>query len=348
MVYYCPVRESVVLQFPKPLYRGNANLTIVFTGNLKHMTDTGFIKIMDDGRVVVTDFGPIDARMMFPCWDEPKFKALFDIYLIVPKRFTALSNQFPNKRRFYSPSSDEIRFETTSPIAPYQLSTVYAPEVITVQNDNFTSPIKLSVQLINRKVKNLEPWQYALEIGSKLLHYYNYYSDIELPITKMDLVVMKEYQGPSMEKLGLSFFSEKQLFIENRTTATEEELTAVAETVAYSLAHQWFGNLVSVKQWNQFWLYESMANFMSKDALNSLEPHWRTWEHFTGQGMRRALQIDSSKHAKAISKQFEHPNEIAQVYSTQNVYRKSTFLLRMLRSIIGNEVIHFDLHLTFD
>lgn len=338
MIYNCPKTESVILQFPKPLHRGSANLTITFTGNLTKMIQSGLVKLKNNDKVVVTDFGPLDARRMFACWDEPRFKAIFDIYLIIPKHYQAISNQPSNRRRDYSTEYDEIRFESTPRMSPHQLTTIIAPRVTSVANDNSTSNVKISLQLVNGNSQSKQKWKYALDTGEMFINYFNYYLQTKLPIRKLDLVVMNQYKRISLEKFGLVLFDDQQLAIENHTLATEEELNQVAETMAHSIAHQWLGSLVTFEQWNQFWLFEALATFMEKEALNSLFPQWRSWERFTADEMRIALQIDSSSYSKPLQDQIESPNDITQVLSKQNVYRKSTFLLNMLRSTIGNEV----------
>ncbi|KAI2805079.1 hypothetical protein BLOT_004069 [Blomia tropicalis] len=109
MVYYCPERETIVLHFSKPLHRGNGNLTINFSGNLSEIKrSSSFFKLDDSLKLVTTNFGPIDARHQFPCWDEPKFRANFDLYMVVPKDNVALFNQNFDQRRPYTPDFDEI------------------------------------------------------------------------------------------------------------------------------------------------------------------------------------------------------------------------------------------------
>ena len=340
MVYYCPEKETMVLYFPKPLHKGNGNLTINFSGNLTEMSQAGFIKTQNDLKLVMTDFGPTDARRMFPCWDEPLFKAHFDLYLIIPKNNLAIFNMPGIRRRTYSPDFEEIRFEGTPPLAPFQLATIFSPKFHIISNPkpiNSTSK-HVAVQVLSSSDKNNDEWRYALETSEKILNFYQYYFDQNYTLSKLDLVALRDYEQTSIEKLGLIIFSEQQLLIVNQSIASEEELMAVSETLAHSLAHQWIGNLVTFKHWNDFWLFEALATYMEKDALDSLFPHWRIWERFTSDEFRRGLQTDASRYSKPLDKLISHPNDILQLYPNENSYYKAVSLLLMLKSSIGEEV----------
>lgn len=338
MVYYCPEKETVVLHFSKFLHKGNGNLTITFSGNLTEMVQSGFIRSQKEHRLVITDFGPTDARRKFPCWDEPRFKAQFDLYLIVPRNNFAIFNLPSIRRRPYSSEFDEVRFETTPLLSPFQLATLFGPKFHITPLKSNTTASNISLQIYSPIVHNSEELVYALETSDKLLSFYQYYFDHTYPLKKLDLVALQNYEQASIEKLGLIIFEEKQLLIANRTEASEEELKAVAGTLAHSLAHQWIGNLVTFHQWNQFWLFEALAIFMEKEALASLFPHWRTWEKFSADEFRRGLESDASRFVKPLNKLITQPSDILQLYPNENGYFKTVSLLRMLRSSVGEEV----------
>ena len=366
MVYYCPEKETIVLYFPKPLHKGRANLTINFSGNLTEMSLSGFYKSQTAAdplhQITTTDFGPTDARRHFPCFDEAHFRAVFDMYLIVPRGYQALFNAPSNRRRPYSADSEEVRFESTPPLAPFQLATVVGPkfsvarlnnETTHLSNETSSNKVSISVYSPRKPVQEEEEeekeeqnqeeeaWHYALDTTEELLTFFRYYFDRPFPLSKLDLVALPNYEQASIEKLGLMIFSDQQLLIANQSTASEEELQSVASTISHALAHQWLGSgLVTFRRWTDFWLFEALATLMEKDSLQSLFPHWRVWERFTGSELRRGLQADASRLTVPLDRLISHPNDIlsAVAYSKENAYFKAVSLLRMLRSAIGEEV----------
>ena len=339
-VYNCPEKETIVLHFYKPLHKGIGNLTITFSGNLTEMIHSGFVKANKDEKFVMTDFGPTDARRNFPCWDEPRFKAQFEIYLIIPQNNYAIFNLPSIRRRPYSIELEEVRFETTPLFSTFQLATLFGSKFqITSNKPKMNNTLnEILVQIYSPISHNTDEWLYALETSEKLFNFYQYYFDKKYPLKKLDLVALNNYEQTSMEKLGLIIFEEKQLLIINRTDASEEEFNSVAQILAHSLAHQWVGNLVIFQEWNEFWLFEALALFMEKEALASLFPHWRTWERFASDEFRRALLTDSSRYSIPLEKMIKRPNDILQLYPSENRYFKVVALFRMLRSSIGEEV----------
>lgn len=340
MVYHCPEKETVILQFSKQLHRGRANLTINFIGNLTAMMEIGSIKMQPEAQPFVsTDFGPIDARRSFPCWDEPRFKVKFDLYMIIPKHYTAISNMNSNRKRSYTNELDEVRFDTTPPIAPFQLTTLYGPKFV-LSTNNATRSQKDGDAIIRVysmvRVKR-EEFTFAMDTAEMLIKFYQYYFNQKYALEKLDMIAVKDNHQASIEKLGMIVFPIKHLSIANVTLATEEELRIVAESVGHSVAHQWLGNVVVFQQWKQFWLCEALASYMEREALDSLFPHWKSWETFAAKEMRFGLDLDASIHAKSLTNQINHPNDIMQYNSNENVYRKAVSLLRMLKLRLGDD-----------
>lgn len=336
MVYYCLEKETIVLQFPKALHRGHANVSINFIGNLTSMTQMGLVRIQNNGKVVVNDFGPIDARRQFPCWDEPKFKAIFDLYLILPRGYMALSNMPSNRRREYSSELDEIRFDTTPSIATFQLAAVYGPKFHNIRaNQTRTLNKKKSIEVAVNSLAASNDYNYVLETSGKFLRFFEYYFNHSYPLDKLDLVVVNEFGQSSIEKLGIIFFAAGQLAVNEQ--ATEERLRVVTETVGHSLAHQWLGNTVVFQQWPQFWVCESLAVFMDREALDSLFPQWKSWERYASNEMRTGLQLDASRYARPLADQIKHPKDVMQFFPNENIYRKAVCLLRMMKFAFGDE-----------
>ena len=320
--------------FPKPLHRGSGNLTISFSSNLTWLIENGVVQGEKGFNYIFSDLGPTDARKKFPAWDEPRFKAQFDLYLIVPKNNVALSNMAVMKTRSYSEKLDEIRFKTTPPISTYQLATVFGPKFHSTQlKSSNNSSVKIQIHSIN--FRSYSNWQTALEMSEKLLNFYEFYFNHSYPLMKLDLLALKEFVPSSMEKLGILFFTEKELSIANRSLATEEDLNKLAKVLAHSIAHQWLGNIVSLREWKEFWLFEALASFMEHEALDSLFPQWKTWESFRGNEFRKSLRYDSSWRTRPLDVMIQNPNDLQVIYSSANCFQKGVSLFRMLKSSLG-------------
>ncbi|KAH7638165.1 hypothetical protein HUG17_9270 [Dermatophagoides farinae] len=348
MIYYCPTTETIVLHFPKQLHRGGANITINYSGNLTNLIREQIIRqsYREYQQISWIDFGPIDARHMIPCWDEPRYKATFDLYLIIPKNTMAISNMNIDRRRSYSHYLDEIHFNTTPLISTYQMTIMMAPKFeITNSEKNHT---KVRVRLITTATDSNDSnqWQFALESTEHLLEYFQYYYGHKYPSDKLDLITLESNQGQqtSMEKFGLIYFTHQDLSIKNLTLIGERDLQTVVSMLAHSISHQWLGNMVTFDDWSEFWLFEGLNQFMEKQAMDDVFPQWRSWQQYTADEMSLALRLDSSLNAESIQNSIRNPIEVSMMYPQGvNIYRKTTFLLRMLKQNLDHDIFRLAL-----
>lgn len=332
----CPEKETVVLQFPKFLDKGRGNLTINFRGNIKNMV-TGFYRSNfptqseQENLIAVTDFGPTDSRRAFPNWDEPALKAMIELTLIAPRDHITLSNMNEVKRRDYSEDLEEIKFATSPPMSTYLMAVVVG-KFDSVQKSTDDQEVLIHVFTpIGRK----DDGMFALELSSQLLLFYKHYFNISYPLTKLDLISIPDFPS-SMENWGLVTFTETQILVNNQTS--EEDKRTVAVVIAHGLAHQWFGNLVTLDSWDELWLNEGFASFMENQAIDILYPNWKVWNQFVSNDYQNALEFDALRTSYPIISKFDNPSEIGTSFDDISYHQKATSILRMLNGWIGDEV----------
>ena len=339
-IYTCGSKETVIFQFYKPLDRGHGNLTIHFNGNINNMV-TGFYRTHskflteEEGLIAVTDFGPSDSRRAFPNWDDPSFKAMLELTLVSPRNHMTLTNMNERKRRDFNSQFEEIRFETSPPMATCGMAVV-------VGKFDFIEKLTEDEEVMIRvftPIGRQEEGMFALEVTSKLLMYYKYYFNTSYPLLKLDLISISDFPS-SVETWGLITFTENQILVNNETTEAEKRTVAVV--IAHALAHQWFGNLVSFESWNDMWITEGFATFIENEAIDILYPNWKMRNNFIAKEYQNAIELDALKNSVPIDAGIAFPSEINEKFPDAS-YKKSAALMRMFSGWIGREVcfVHF-------
>lgn len=333
MIYTCVEKETIILQFYKPLDRGVGNLTINFSGNINNWV-TGFFRAHpateDEGYIAVTDFGPTDSRRAFPNWDEPSFKAQIELTMFSPKNHHTLSNMAEKRRRQSSPDMDEVRFDMSPPMTSRLLALIIGKfDYLEKLTDDEEVLVRVFTPLYRQ-----EEGLYALEVTTKLLMFYKFYFNASYPLAKLDLVSIPDYPS-SMETWGLITFTEKQILVSNDTT--EDEQRTVAVVIAHALAHQWIGNLVTFDSLNSMWITEGFATFIESEAIDILFPNWKMWQNFVAKDLQTAFDADSLQSAQPIEPRIDFPIEIQEKFTSVS-YQKSAAVMRMLNRWLGKEV----------
>ena len=277
--------EKLTIKISKKV-RGTAKLFIDFEGILNDRL-LGFYKseYADNvGRkkyLATTQFEAADARKAFPCWDEPEAKATFDVSLIVENKFTALSNM-PIKSKKKIGQKIIYKFERTPIMSTYLL-------YLGVGEFEFlTSKVgSILIRVVTTKGKKKQG-KLALELTKKFLNFYQKYFGIKYPLPKLDVIAVPDFAAGAMENWGAITFRETILLYDPKTSSTQTK-QRIAEVIAHELTHQWFGNLVTMKWWNDLWLNESFATFMATKAVAKLYPEWDFWDQFLKKSMNEAV-----------------------------------------------------------
>jgi puromycin-sensitive aminopeptidase len=327
-------RERMTLTPETPLDPGDANVHVRFRGILNDKL-TGFYRSVytaPDGtqRVIgTTQMEATDARMAFPCWDEPDMKAVFAITLVVAEELLAISNAAEVERAPTGDGRVAVRFADTIPMSTYLVAFVVGPLEVTDAMDVDGVPLRV-VHVPGKQ--HLTP--FALEVGAFCLRWFTDWYGIAYPGDKVDLIALPDFAAGAMENLGAITFREAVLLIDpEHSTQTEQQ--RVADVIAHELAHMWFGDLVTMKWWNGLWLNEAFATFMELAAVDAYRPEWQRWSAFTNE-RAQAFAVDSLASTRPIEYPVHSPADADGMFDVLT-YQKGASVLRMLQQFLGED-----------
>jgi tricorn protease interacting factor F2/3 len=277
--------------------------------------------------MLTTDFEPASARAAFPCIDEPEFKATFDISLKIDMDLEAISNM-PKISEKLQDKKKIIVFDTTPKMSTYLLY-IGVGEFESVSDE--VDGIKISAITTPEKKHGAElPLSYAKKAFVFLQNYFG----IKYPLPKLDLIAIPDFASAAMENWGALTFRESCFLLDAKSDTTAKR--DVFNTIAHELTHQWFGNLVTMKWWNDTWLNESFAELMSYNVIEKIFPEWRVDLEYLRFSFDTAFEEDSFKMTHPISVKVNDPDEIAEIFDTIS-YRKGGSILKMLEDYVGEE-----------
>ncbi|MEO6513523.1 MAG: M1 family aminopeptidase, partial [Candidatus Saccharimonadales bacterium] len=294
--------------------------------------------------LIATQFESHHAREAFPCVDEPEAKATFDLSLTIPKGEVALSNT-PVKSEEKQGSEVVMTFDTTPKMSTYLLAFVYGE----MQCKEAKTKDGVAVRVWATKAQNTDALDFPLDVGVKVVEFFNDYYGVPYPLAKCDHVALPDFSSAAMENWGLITYREAYLLVDPKTTpqSMKEVITTV---IAHELSHQWFGNLVTMKWWDDLWLNESFANVMEYVATDALFPEWNIWDTFVSHEGLSSLRRDSLPGVQSVRTPVNHPDEIGSLFDPSIVYAKGGRLLNMLMNYLGSEdfrkglTIYFEKH----
>ena len=276
--------------------------------------------------LATTQFEAADARRAFPCWDQPDAKATFEISIIADNEFTAISNM-PVKSKKKLGKKTLYNFGKTPVVSTYLI-------YLGVGEFEYLSGKvgKVAIRVVTTK-GNKSKGKFSLELGKKLLSSYEKYFGIKYPLPKLDLIAVPDFAAGAMENWGAITFRETILLYDPKTSSTRTK-QFIAEVISHEIAHQWFGNLVTMKWWNDLWLNESFATFMATKFVHKFYPEWDLWNQFVEDAMNVAMGIDSLNTTHPIDVTVNSPAEIREIFDAIS-YDKGGCVLRMLEHYVG-------------
>uniref|UniRef100_A0A8K9WX97 Aminopeptidase n=1 Tax=Oncorhynchus mykiss TaxID=8022 RepID=A0A8K9WX97_ONCMY len=272
-----------------------------------------------------THFEPTSARMAFPCFDEPSFKANYSVSIRRSRAHIALSNMPVEQTVVLDDGLMEDRFAVSVRMSSYLVAFIVC---------DFRSVSATTVSVYAAP----EKWQhthYALKAAVKLLEFYEKYFNIKYPLPKQDLVAIPDFQAGAMENWGLITFRETSLLYDPATSSGSDRVW-VTMVIAHELAHQWFGNLVTMQWWNDIWLNEGFARYMEYISVNATYPKLRV-EDYLVDTCFAAIGRDSLNSSRPISSAAESPTQIEEMFDTVS-YNKGACVLHMLRHYLTDQV----------
>jgi aminopeptidase N len=285
-----------------------------------------------------TQFEATDARRLFPCWDEPSFRARFQLTAVVPENWLAISNM-PVESETKIDKGKEVRFGTTPPMASY-LNVFVAGELDSVEMQSGG----VQIRVITTKGKT-EWGRYALESSAKILRYYNDYFGVPYPLPKLDQIAVPGGFGGAMENWGgITYFESVLLFDpEKSSDNTRHDIFAV---IAHEMAHMWFGDLVTMAWWDNLWLNEGFASWMGTKCTARFNPQWEVWlRKNVPRDPARRVGIAKEQAMEGDARSTTHP--VQQPIATEAeansafddiTYKKGQSFIRMLESFLGEDV----------
>jgi aminopeptidase N len=346
--------ELLTLALPSELATGEHKLTLRFSGKInKQGQGLFYVSYQEQGSgaqkvMLGTQFEATDARRFFPCWDEPAFRARFQLTVVVPENWLGVSNMpveseaLLNGRDPGLPRSSvmkEVRFAPTPPMSSY-LNVFVAGELDLIESR--VGPTQIRVIATKGKA---ELGRYALEASAQILKYYNDYFGVTYPLPKLDQIALPGGFGGAMENWGGITYFESALLFDPQNSSDDTRQT-IYEVLAHEMAHMWFGDLVTMAWWDNLWLNEGFASWMGSKCTAHFNPQWEVW-------LSRKLPRDPTRRAgiareaamEGDARSTTHP--IQQPVATEAeansafddiTYKKGQSFLRMLESFVGENI----------
>jgi len=329
--------EQWTIPLTSALKEGSAKLMIEFVGSLNDKMK-GFYrskyKLSDgnDGFCGCTQFEATDARRAFPCWDEPAAKATFSVEMTCPKELTVLSNMPEIDRKELDDDKNvTVLFDKTPIMSTYLLAWVIG-EFESVESKTSRDILVRVWTTIGRKSEA----EFACDVACRCLDFYEKYFEIEYPLPKCDMIAVPDFAAGAMENWGLVTYREVALLCDKEKASLKAK-QYVLIVVCHELAHQWFGNLVTMDWWSQLWLNEGFACFMEYLSSAALHPDWKMWNMFLLSEYLRAFELDGMTTSHPIEVDVNTAAEAEEVFDTIS-YCKGACVIRMLESYLGKEV----------
>jgi len=338
--------DEVRLHSDGMIYPGSYTITLEFSGNIHEVMHgiypCNYIVNGVKKKLIATQFESHHAREAFPCIDEPEAKATFNLTLVSPAGEAAISNM-PAKTEADKVGKRTTTFETTPKMSTYLLAFVFGD----MHYKEATTKDGVQVRVWSTKAQNLAAIDFPLDVGVKAVEFFNDYYGVPYPLTKCDHVALPDFSAAAMENWGLITYREAYLLADPGTTSQSMRET-IATVICHELSHQWFGNLVTMKWWDDLWLNESFANVMEYVAMDALFPDWQMWNTFVSHEGLSSLRRDSLPGVQSVKTAVHHPDQIGSLFDPSIVYAKGGRLLNMLMNYLGSDTFRRGLKIYFE
>jgi aminopeptidase 2 len=328
-------RYQSTFEFESTLGKGSkVSINLAFTGTLNDKM-AGFYRSVstdENGKkqiVATTQMAPADCRRAFPSFDEPALKASFDITLIADPKYIALSNMDIKSERILENGRKETAFNTTPLMSTYLVAFIVG-EFDVVEYTKCRIPVRVYAP------KGMgDRCRYSAELGAKTIDFFEKKFDVPYPLPKMDMVGVQELSFGAMENWGLITYRLVDLLLdEKKDNATAKQ--RVAEVVQHEIAHQWFGNYVTMNWWEGIWLNEGFATWMSWYSCNHFYPEWKVWESYVGTVLQAALSLDSLRSSHPVEVPVSSADEVTETFDKIS-YEKGSCIVKMVATYLGED-----------
>jgi aminopeptidase N/puromycin-sensitive aminopeptidase len=319
--------ETVTLKLAEPLQPRKASIRVAFDGKIGQQLRGLYLSKTEKRRYAVTQFEAMSARRAFPCFDEPAMKATFDVTLVVDKGDIAISNTPVVSDEPAGEGKHAVTFARTAKLPTYLLAFLIG-DFQCISGEAEGTPIRVCT---TPGLQHLG--KFALEASKASLKYFNDYYAIRYPFEKLDLIGIPDFAAGAMENAGAITFRETDLLADEQSSTLAQK--RVALVVGHEIAHQWFGDLVTMKWWDDIWLNEGFATFMSTKPLEAWKPEWRTDLDMPVE-TDDALTVDSQRTTRPIRLPAASENS-SNLFDPGIVYGKTASVLRMVEEWVGKD-----------
>jgi aminopeptidase N/puromycin-sensitive aminopeptidase len=329
-------KEQASFNFGRTLPAGRLTLSIAYTGILNGQLRGFYLSKTAKRNYAVTQFEPTDARRAFPSFDEPAFKATFDVSLIVDKGDTAISNtNIVSDTPGPVVGEHTIRFAATPKMSTYLVAFLVGDFECTSGESDGT-PIRGCAT-----PDKVQYTKFAVQAAEFVLHYYDTYFGIKYPMPKLDMIALPDFEAGAMENFGAITYRETDLLIDAQTASIGAKKN-VALVVAHEMAHQWFGDMVTMEWWNNLWLNEGFATWMENKPVAAWHPEWNIPQNVATQ-LNGTLNLDAQRTTRTIRAKAETPDEINEMFDGIT-YGKAGAMLLMVENYEGEETFRKGVH----
>jgi aminopeptidase N/puromycin-sensitive aminopeptidase len=328
-------KEQATFTFPAELPAGKVKLAIAYTGILNNELRGFYLSKTDKRNYAVTQFESTDARRAFPSFDEPAFKATYDISLTVDAGDTVISNTNVIADKPAGSGLHTMSFATTPKMSTYLVAFLVG-DFKCVSGESDGTPIR-ACATPGQEQKG----KFAVEAAEYILHYYNNYFGIKYPMPKLDMIAIPDFEAGAMENFGAITYRETDLLIDEKTASLNQKKN-VAVVVAHEMAHQWFGDMVTMQWWDNIWLNEGFATWMETKSVASWHPEWH-YSQDEATTLEDTLNLDSQPTTHAIRATADTPSEINEMFDGIS-YGKGGAVLAMVENYLGAETFRQGVH----
>ena len=288
-----------------------------------------------------TQFESHHAHEVFPCVDEPEAKATFSLEIRALSDLEVLSNtEIIEKNE--NGNIQQVRFAKTPKMSTYLLAFVLGD----FKRVSKKTKSGVEVSVLATKAQKSELMEFPLSFAVRVLEFYEDFFGQKFPLSKCDHIALPDFSSGAMENWGLITYRETALLAGKNSSISSKKYVALV--IAHETSHQWFGNLVTMKWWDELWLNESFATMMEYLATDALEPKWKIWEEFAVNEAVLSLYRDAIDGVQAVHVPVHHPDEISTIFDSAIVYAKGARLMNMLRKYVGNDAFQKGLQRYFD
>jgi aminopeptidase N/puromycin-sensitive aminopeptidase len=329
-------KEQATFTFPEKIAAGKATLSIAYTGILNNQLRGFYLSKTAKRNYAVTQFEPTDARRAFPSFDEPAFKASYDVSLTIDSADTAISNS-PIDSDTPGPVAGKhtLKFLPTPRMSTYLVAFLVGDFQCTGGEQD---GVAIRVCSTPDKVA-LTP--YGVDVAKYVLHYYNNYFGIPYPLKKLDLIALPDFEAGAMENFGAITYRETDLLLDPKTASVSAQ-KEVGLVIAHEMAHQWFGDLVTMQWWDNLWLNEGFATWMENKPVAAMHPEWHI-DQLVASDEDQTLDLDSQPTTRSIRAKADTPDEINEMFDGI-AYGKASDVLLSVENYLGEETFRKGVH----